>query len=494
MPSATPKVRSLRWSSDGNQMLVLHEHGVQVMDSHHRVERVRLENGSGGLGHIESADFIGDNHLLTVWEFGRTKLWYMNNGKAVDLPDVKTTCDGRVWQIRPRSPPLLALLSRNGAEDCLVLHVPLENKTFPIVKLPTVDAQSISWSLDGRWLLMQDTPTATATLHIYTPHGCLFRSYPSPKDAEGGLGIKSTAWSPDGGVLALAKYDGRVELLNTKTFSPIAVIEHNTTIHQRGLSSEEQAPIWQEMVSAANLRTYSLQSQPVSPPLSKTKADSSEPKALGIAEMYFNCDGSFLATRDCRMLNTVWLWNMSTLAAHAVVIQHSNVRSLQWHPTRPETLLIDCAEGMAHIFDVSSTHPPAIFSTDMRPKAPLTWLTNPAAAKPIILITEATRFRLLHPEGKDDDDATDYAATPRAGSAEAGAAQYEEGASEDSLFDVLSGRKPLPPKTQPSLTETLDLEMEEEDSLDGAAELEDTFREKRKVPEVIDPLDDSEIF
>lgn len=494
MHSMTPKVKALKWSADGNQLLVLHENGVQVMDSYYRAERVRLENGSGGLGQIESADFIGNDHLLSIWEFGKVKLWYMNNGKPLELPDVKTTCDGRAWEIRPRSPLLLALLSRTGSEENLVLHMPMENRTFPIIKLPTVDAQSVSWSPDGRWLLVQDTPTSTATLHIYTPDGCLFRSYPSPKDAEEGLGTKSFAWSADGRLLALARYDGRVELLNTKTFSPMAVIEHNTTIHQRELSAEEQAPILQETVSAANVRSYSLQMQPVSPPLSKSKAES-EPKALGVAELSFNCDGSFLATRDCRMLNTVWLWNMSTLAAHSVVIQRSNVRSLHWHPSRPGTLLIDCAEGIAHVFNASSSNPPIALLTEMRPKAPLTWVFTPADGKPVILITESTRFRLLHPEGKDDAS-TAGDDTPRAGSANTGAGAYEDGASEDSLFDVLTGHKPLHPKTAPSYTEMMDLEMDAEDTASGGA-LEDTFREKRKAQEdqgAVDPLDDSEIF
>lgn len=75
-------------------------------------------------------------------------------------------------------------------------------------------------------------------------------------------------------------------------------------------------------------------------------------------------------------------------------------------------------------------------------------------------------------------------------------AAFDEGASEDSLFDVLSGRKPMAPKTEQSYTERVDFEVgatEDEDT--ATVGLDDTFREKvaRRLP-VVDPLDDSEIF
>jgi hypothetical protein len=71
---------------------------------------------------------------------------------------------------------------------------------------------------------------------------------------------------------------------------------------------------------------------------------------------------------------------------------------------------------------------------------------------------------------------------------------FEEGASDDSLFDVLSGRKPLPPKTEQSYTERVDLEVETEEE-DATERLDDTFREmKSRKPVPADPFDDSQIF
>lgn len=486
------KVTSLRWSDDGSQVLIVSDRGVKVIEVGILLDNALLNNGSGGLGKIVSADFVGNEYLLAVWEFGKTKLWHVLSGKAADLTDIKMICDGRAWQTRPGAVAdgklrLFAMLHRAGAEDHLALNFSSLNHALPPIKLPTCDAQSLSWSPDGRWLAIVDVPTASPYLHIYTPDGHVFRSYPSSKDSEPGLGVKEIAWSPEGRLLALSKYDGRVELLNTKTFMPLAVIEHSSTIDQKSRPTETQARVWQQFVSASSVRTYKEPPQPVSPPLSRSKP-TTEPFELGVAEMCFSCDGRYLATRDCRMLNTVWVWEVSTLvahSAHSVIMQHANVRKLLWHPAEPSLLLIDCAEEIATVYDVSSKAEPQMFPTSARPRAMLSWISTPRGGKTTIMATEKTTFKLIYPDGQDD------AGVQETLTADSGA-EFEEGASEDSLFDVLSGRKPLPPKTNPSYTEMMDLDAEAEDTVDGE-QLDDTFREKRKAAER-DPLDDSDFF
>ena len=480
------KVIAYRFSSDSSQFLQLSEGGIEILTR--KLEcRATLSNGGGGLGKVVNAHFIGNHHVLTAWEFGKAKLWHLNSGKATDLPDWKTCCSGREWLSRPgcSTPPLFAQLSRSGAEDHLALLFTSTGNTPSLVKLPTTDAQAISWSPEGRWLAVLDVPTATPNLHIFTPDGHLFRSYPPGKDSGFALGIKDLAWSPDGRTLALARHDNRAELLNARTFSLLATIEHNTTIDQSDLPVNSRAPIWQEIVSASNERAYTFAPQPVSPPQSHAKPGS-EPTELGIVELCFSCEGSFLATRDSRMLNTVWIWDISKPSAHAVLIQHSNVRSLQWHPTRCATLMIDCAEGVVHLWDASSTEPPTAHRPTSPPTAKLSWINTSAESNLVVMVASRSKFELMYPEGRDEHELTSSITPPLQ-------ANFEEGASEDSLFDVLSGRKPLPPKTEPSYNERVDMDVEDEYTEQGA--LEDTFREKRKpLAEELDPLDDSDIF
>lgn len=481
------KVAIHKFSADGTRILQIHETGADIFTD--ALERLaKLSNGSGGLGRIASADFIDNHHILVTWEFGRTRLWHVNSIRALDLPDIKTTCDGRPWQKRPgtNSPSLFAMLTRTAAEDQLVLQFTSVQHSPTMHRLPTTDVQSLEWSPDGRWLALLDVPTRPKNLHIYTPDGHLFRSHPA-KESEDAVGIKGLVWSMDSRILALAQDDGRVELLNARTFFPLAAIEHNTTIDQSTLPVSEQASLWQESVSATNDRSYAFVTQPFSPPLSHTKA-SPDLSEQGVAEICFSCDGCYLATRDSRMLNTVWIWNLSKLSPHAVILQHNNVRKMSWHPTRAELLLIDCADAIATIYNTTSAEPPTAHQTGSTPVARLSWIHTTADEKAMIAVIQKTKFDILCPEGWDEAQAT-----PRQPQLSVDA-PFEEGVSEDSLFDVLSGRKPLPPKTTPSYTEMVDINVETENT-EAQGSLEDTFREKRKpLAAELDPLDDSEIF
>ena len=493
---APKDVVALRWNDESDRIVVLSSQSIEAVDLDDASHRVRLDNGSGGLGRFVSADFIGSDQLLVTWEFGKAKLWNLSSGKGIELGDFKTVCSGERWQSRPghdnAARQALATLSRPGADDLLNLYFPRLQKQVASVKLPTIDAQSLCWSPDGRWLAVLDAPMASPWIHFYTPDGYLFRSFPPAAESyESALGVKAMIWSQDSQVVGLMRFDGRMILLNARTFAPLAVIEHTTTIDQRLLSPEQQAPIWQEAVSTSGERSYTAAVQPVSPPLSRTKP-SAEPGELGIAEARFSCDGTYLATRDERMLNTVWIWNSVTLATHAVIIQHSNVRKLHWHPIRTDTLMLECGEGFAYLFHASLGEAPLPIPTSTPGSAVLFWLYTSPSFKLAIMAATKWSFRLVYPEGQPES--TDLA-HDQAMSHAAADEPYEDGASEDSLFDVLSGRKPLPPKTEQSYTERVDLEVETEEE-DTSTRMDDTFREKRKSrrPVPVDPLDDSQIF
>ncbi len=496
-------VTGLQWNHESDRIVVVSARLIEIVDLEDADHRIRLDNGSGGFGKFANAEFVGRELLLVVWEFGKVKLWNLESGKGADLCDVKGSCDGARWQLRPgrqAQTGTLAMLSKVNAEDVLNLYLPAAQKLVGAVRLPTLDAQSIQWSPDGRWISVLDVGTAVQGVHFLTPDGNLYRSYPAAKESEAlGLGIKSIVWAQNSQALALTRYDGTIVLLNTRTFAPKAVIEHTTTIDQRATTSpEEQAPIWEEIVSVSGGNSHASVAQPFSPPLSRTKP-ATEPAELGVAEAQFSCDGSWLATRDERMLNTVWIWNMATLNAHSVLVQHNNARKLHWHPTRPDELMLDCGDGTAYFFSTTSANPP--MPIGISTNTTLSYLPTPATSKTVILATAKSTFRMLYPDGQPEepDFPAQSGATREAASVDE---SFEDGASEDSLLDLLSGRKPLPVKTEQSYTERVDLEVETEEE-DTTARMDDTFREKRSrqppntgmEDEVEhDPFDDSEIF
>jgi WD40 repeat protein len=398
---ALKDVTGLQWSNESDRIAVCSAKLIEVIDLEDADHRIRLDNGSGGFGRFVNAEFVGPELLLVVWEFGRAKVWDLVTGRAGDLGEVKCSCDGARWRLRPGrdgQTGTLALLSRVNAEDVLNLYLPASQKLVGAVRLPTTDAQAIEWSPDGRWLAVLDVGTATQGVHFLIPDGNLYRSYPTARNDESlGLGIKSMTWAASGQLVALTRYDGRIVLLNTRTFSPKAVIEHTTIIDQR--SQEQQARIWEETVAASGERSYNAVAQPFSPPLTRAKP-THEPAELGVAEAHFSCDGSWLATRDERMLNTVWIWNMNSLNAHAVLVQHSNIRKLHWHPSRADELMLDCSEGIAYLFHASLSNPPAPTSISLATNSALSWLRTLATSASTILATSKASFRLFYPDGQ----------------------------------------------------------------------------------------------
>jgi hypothetical protein len=185
------------------------------------------------------------------------------------------------------------------------------------------------------------------------------------------------------------------------------------------------------------------------------------------------------------MLSTVWIWDTLTLNAHAVLIQHNNVRRMQWHPTKRDLLLLDCNDSIAYLYNVSSGEPPMPIEAALSVTPLFTFAPNQSEdVKPVVLAATRTSFSLIYPEGRDE--------TTEAGAATPG--NYDETAVEDSLFDVLTGKTPAPVKTERSYTEQVDMDAELDETTDG---LDDTFREQREAmgsPMPIDPLDDSQIF
>lgn len=119
----------------------------------------------------------------------------------------------------------LAILLKPEASDLLTIHEVHSYETISKVSLPTVDAQGLKWSPDGRWIAIWDAASNGTKVLIYTADGQHFRTYTGRNDVENthDLGVKCIEWAPlkprqqNGEVLAIGKYDGTVDLLNTRT-------------------------------------------------------------------------------------------------------------------------------------------------------------------------------------------------------------------------------------------------------------------------------------
>lgn len=242
-------------------------------------------------------------------------------------------------------------------------------------------------------------------------------------------------------------------------------LDHTATIH---LAAESE--VWQEEISPSLQRSYKTVSQPVAPPIAPaTPAD--QITKTGLSILSFNADGTRVATRDDAAPTAVWLWDLTKLAASTVLIQHSPIKKITWHPTLPSILLIQCShdEPTIYLYNTISTIPYPIFlpmkkSTGSKFEAK--WLQTTASQKPGLVFGDSQNVLLAWPEGRDsigeeDDERKERDLMDH---------------SEDSLYDILSGKKPTP---YMSVDDTEALISE----IDGETTdiLDDTFMGKRGV-------------
>ncbi|TKA24471.1 hypothetical protein B0A50_06628 [Salinomyces thailandicus] len=507
LSSETKGLRSLQWLEyDSDLLALIYTNSVVLLSIDRPSGLFRINNGSKPSGDIATIAQLSPNLVLVIWDFGRAGLVDLQARKTFEIGNLKTSCDGSPYAIRRTATgrTTLAYLRREGAEDALCIRADT-GVVLKETKLPTADAQSISWSPDGRWLAVLDTPIApTGTkVYFYTPDAKAYTTFPRPPHQwTDDLGIKELTWpqatsspSEPQALLALSGHSSELVLLDTRKFSPIAILDHTSNTLQP-LHSNENKPIWQETVSASGERSYEALRQPVNPIVTRVK-DTTDPKELGTAEVAISSDARYIATRDGRYQSTIWLWNASAHGAHeaftlcALLFQHRHVRKMSWHPIWTSLLLIDCGESNAYLYDVSRPQePPAVLSLPIPGNLTLKWIAHRDLKDLILLAASKSTWCLMYPNREPHEQLGDSAEHVHQMDDDEEQAENLH----DSLHQILTGRTPMPRKSEASYTEMVDLEAES----DVTGRLDDTFREKGKKEAVSvgvpDPLDDSEIF
>jgi len=113
-------------------------------------------------------------------------------------------------------------------------------------------------------------------------------------------------------------------------------MNHTSTIRLPGIS------VWSECATAAKERHYLALPQPLSLPTIQPSASEAFPK-LGISMIAFNEDCTLVATRNDSMPTTVWIWSLKLLRPFAILVHLNPVKSISWHPTVPDMLLLTCS-------------------------------------------------------------------------------------------------------------------------------------------------------
>jgi hypothetical protein len=458
------------------------------------------------MGKNVHVQFGANEDEVIAWsDFGAcAKVWCLRSGRAIEIRDPKFPGrEGKGWGFRPSSDErvgrggAMAMLCRTSGLDVLMLLAPRTYALINRVELPTIDAAGLKWSRDGRWLAIWDTPSTGYNLCIYTADGHLYRTITRESSNDmrewgvEGLGIKSVEWVPSAEWLAVGGWDRRVRILSTRTFAPVVFLDHTAVIDVPG------APVFSEQVDGQGNRTYTLTPQPVTPPKAPLEKNETNLMKQGISILAFNSDGTLCATRDDSTPSTVWIWDLRSLRPRMILIQHAPVKTLQWHHDNSTLLLIQKTNDSPTLYlyqasslsastsasTSASAPPPAILDLSSHISKPASalptrwttsWLSTPTDKKSALMLAHQASYAFMWPYGKDAILRFD---TPDGSEV-----------SDDSLYDILTGRTPvprLPDSDDPALDDSLLAEQQLVNEEEGyRMSFEDTFREKMKETDI----------
>jgi hypothetical protein len=174
-----------------------------------------------------AVDFGADENEVLVFHSWNTKLsiYSLQTGSSSVIKSPKLAHHlGFGYRVKTKQ---LAILLKPETSDLLTVH---ESRSYDLLNrtvLPTIDAQGLKWSLDGKWIAVWDIASSGTKVLIFTADGQLFRTYsgPSGVDDTFDLGVKQIEWSPANPqtsvseTLAVGKVNGNIDLLRARTVS-----------------------------------------------------------------------------------------------------------------------------------------------------------------------------------------------------------------------------------------------------------------------------------
>ncbi|KAL4893666.1 WD40 domain protein [Aspergillus ambiguus] len=283
-------------------------------------------------------DFGGDENEIIVFHAWNTRItvYGLDTGRSQVIKSPKFAHNNG-FGYRPRTRQLAVLL-KPDASDLLTIH---DFRSYELINravLPTIDAQGLQWSPDGRWVAVWEAASAGTKVLIFTADGQLFRTYTGlpGTDISLDLGVRGVEWSPispQSGVsefLVVGKVDGTIEILRTKTFSCSTSLSHVFEIGQHS------PRIWRERYATADVLEYVESSS--SSAFSTMEESSGPPR--GVSTIAFSANAALMVTVDQTRANIVWIWELNPAAMLVSALVHETaIRQVVWHPSKIELLI-----------------------------------------------------------------------------------------------------------------------------------------------------------
>ena len=219
----------------------------------------------------------------------------------------------------------MALAERKNAKDLIGIYY-INNKWSCIKKFypETEDLQNVKWSYDNSAILIPDSPTL-CILYIYSPLGDLINKIELYKYK---MGIKSLNISPNGHYICLGLYDQSLRIFNNISYTCVTIFEHNFDI-----LNNNTVNYYKEEIMNKDGETKYIQLKPpidlINVNILKNIKNNNTTK-IGISKMAFSFDNYFLATKNDKMPNILFIWDLNQMNLQFVLIQINEVVHFEW--------------------------------------------------------------------------------------------------------------------------------------------------------------------
>lgn len=240
LPSDIGHVTSLLWSPSSTRLLVsagenIHVFSASIESSFHAVISSPLLPGEkSNIARFGSRD----SEVLVCSPSGlKLALFNLTTSTAVEVANPKfhqPSSVARSYSVRPETEHL-AILTRTDGKDFVSIHHPVSRQVQKSWAVETVDAQAVSWTPDGKWLMAWESAAHGHCLILYTPDGQHFRTITSANisddpDSSLELGIKACQASPTAELCALGDHGRGVVILQTDSWRKLVTFTHPVTI------------------------------------------------------------------------------------------------------------------------------------------------------------------------------------------------------------------------------------------------------------------------
>jgi WD40 repeat protein len=396
------------WSSTSNRILVGSPDLIRVYATNSPQFSASIASPTSG---TTKATFIAfgssDDEICVFSEFGlKLTIFNLKTSKAVDINSPKLYnpgVAGKGFSYRQRTSNL-ALLSRSGGKDVISVHAAESLEILRSWNPETIDAQGVTWSTDGKWIAVWDAAGQGHRLIVYTADGHPYKVWNGPipitdeeQDIALGAGIRLVEWSQSGTHVAIGDYSRRVTLLSAPSFN-----ESMTLLHTSAIKPSQTLQIWCEQIvpsqSGSFRKEFTLATQTICPPTSSISPAGEPSVRMGTNVIAFDNSGTLLVTKTEDMPTTVWIWDVGARTLRAVLVLHSPVAKLTWHPSINELLMVRCegerSRGLVQLWDPSWESPKIIdFGTQLPEgkiigKSVVRWL-NVESPNPAILFSDS---------------------------------------------------------------------------------------------------------